>query len=62
LHQAVSRNYDRVVEILLEANADVDKRNATGKTAIQLARDKGYNVVVEILERWMEDNRIHEAS
>jgi len=51
-----------VVEILLEANADVDKRNATGKTAIQLARDKGYNVVVEILERWMEDNRIHEAS
>jgi len=49
LHRAAHGGHDSVVEILLEAHAEVDKQDNDGLTALHLAVDSSRERVVEIL-------------
>ncbi|KAI1174743.1 heterokaryon incompatibility protein-domain-containing protein [Nemania sp. FL0916] len=49
LHHAAQRGYLTIVELLLEAGADVNSRDYQGKTPIALARKNGHVDVVRFL-------------
>ena len=50
LYMAAEKGHDRVVEMLLEAKADVDlKEDGRGETALHMAASKGHDRVVGIL-------------
>lgn len=49
LHLAAERGRSEVVELLLAAGADVDRRDAAGKTAFELAVAGGFLDVVDTL-------------
>ena len=49
MHQASINGALEVVRLLLEHGADVKARKKKGKTALQVADEKGHNYVVELL-------------
>ncbi|KAL9701296.1 hypothetical protein quinque_004737 [Culex quinquefasciatus] len=51
LHYAVEQNQLRIVEILLSAKADKSLRNLAGRRPIDIARDRLFFNVVNVLER-----------
>lgn len=51
LHYAVEQNQLRIVEVLLSAKADKSLRNLAGQRPIEIARDRLYFNVVNVLER-----------
>ena len=50
LHLAADGGHDRVVEMLLKAEADVDKQDRGGRTALHLAAKRGHDRVVAVLK------------
>lgn len=48
LHEAARRGDERLVRLLLGANADVNARSSDGKTAADLARAAGYHAVASL--------------
>jgi ankyrin repeat protein len=52
LHLAVQSGSPETVEALLGAGFNVQRRNATGASAIGLAAQKGMLEIVEVLLRW----------
>ena len=49
LHQAVFRNDERLVDILLSAGAEIDGRKKGDWTALMIAASKGYFQITKIL-------------
>ena len=49
LHRAVTRRSAPVVRLLLEHDVDVDAVDNTGRTALQYARESGYDEIVTLL-------------
>lgn len=47
---AVYSDNINVVRLLLEKGADVNEENGDGKTALDIAREKGYDEIVRLLE------------
>lgn len=52
LMAAAGADKEQTVKFLLDNNADVNITNNKGKTALDIARDKGYNNIVEILNNY----------
>jgi ankyrin repeat protein len=50
LMTAVSHNKIEAVKLLLKNGADVNLRNKDGKTAIDIAREKGFNEILQVLK------------
>jgi ankyrin repeat protein len=50
LHRAAAKNHLAIAKWLLRAGADPKARDAAGKTAIELAREKEHEKVVEAIE------------
>mmetsp|Transcript_16280 Transcript_16280/g.24630 ORF Transcript_16280/g.24630 Transcript_16280/m.24630 type:complete len:210 (+) Transcript_16280:1071-1700(+) len=51
LHKAVSHNYEGVTKLLLEYGADVEATNYEGLTAIDIAKDNGYENLLPLLRK-----------
>jgi hypothetical protein len=51
LHEAVEKNSPQIVEALLEAGADFKRTDHEGKTALDIAREKGFSEIAKILEK-----------
>ncbi len=49
LHQAAAGNHLKLVDLLLEAGADPSCENDTGKTPLDLARERGHDAIIERL-------------
>ncbi|MCJ1384551.1 hypothetical protein MMC17_007668 [Xylographa soralifera] len=49
LHIASHRGHDKIVRILLEREVNMDERDSSGRTALQLAAIHGHTTVVELL-------------
>ena len=47
LHQAAASGHLELLELLLEAGADPEGENDTGKTALDLARERGHDPIVQ---------------
>ena len=46
---AAQKGHEKVVEMLLQQGADVDKQKSSGETALIQAAQNGHETVVEIL-------------
>jgi ankyrin repeat protein len=51
LHEAVEVNSPQIVMALLEAGADFKRTDHEGKTPLDIAREKGFTEIIEILEK-----------
>jgi ankyrin repeat protein len=40
------------VEVLLRAGADVEAKTGGGQTAVDVARERGHQGVVQVIEQW----------
>ena len=49
LHEAVGKNHADVVQVLIDAGADIEKKNSFGRTPLLLACFKGYLDAVKVL-------------
>ena len=49
LHFASELCLISIVQLLIEAEASIEAQNADGKTPLDLARERGYSCVVELL-------------
>ena len=49
IHAAMVNSPDAVL-MLIEAGADIYARNRSGKTAMDIAREKNHNEIIEIFE------------
>ena len=49
LHEAIFRKKPNVVKLLLENNADMNIKNGKNKSAIELAKEKGFEQILEVL-------------
>ncbi|KAJ1286041.1 hypothetical protein BS78_03G323600 [Paspalum vaginatum] len=52
LHAAAAAGEAEAVAVLVDMGADTSAADARGRTPLDVARDKGYQEVVEVLERW----------
>lgn len=52
LHAAAAAGEAEAVAVLVDMGADTSAADARGRTPMDVARDKGYQEVVEVLERW----------
>lgn len=50
LHLAIERNHCNIVEMLINANADQDIPNASGKTPIMMANESGRQQILMLIE------------
>lgn len=50
LMRAADRGYENIVRLLVGAGADLAAENADGRTALDMARDRGHAAVVDYLE------------
>jgi ankyrin repeat protein len=48
----VDRGKAAAVRVLLEHGADISARHPDGRSLVQLAGDKGYQEIVELLKGW----------
>jgi ankyrin repeat protein len=51
LHWSVRMGNQKLIELVLAAGADVNLKGSDGKTALQLAREKGQTEIVELLRK-----------
>ncbi|KAK3724867.1 hypothetical protein LTR37_000915 [Vermiconidia calcicola] len=61
LHLAALGDLPGVAKVLVKFGAKVGKRNEEGRTAVQVAREKGYGEVVGVLEEAEEESRTRRA-
>lgn len=57
LIEAIEKNDVAAVKILLERNADVSLKTKDGQTAIDIAKENGYNSIIGLLDHCQE-NRV----
>jgi ankyrin repeat protein len=58
LHIAARQGNHVIVELLVNANANIYARNGTGLTALDIARDRRHSEVVEYLEKRMANHEM----
>ena len=61
LHFASEKNHFRVIQILLANGAKVDVKNEEGKTALQVAKQRGYKKTVSKLESFQAKASMNKA-
>lgn len=55
LHMVAAQGDIKIVQLLLKANADVEARDKFGKTPLDVAREQGYEEIVQLLETYVPD-------
>jgi ankyrin repeat protein len=52
LHEAASLGYSDIAEILIEAKADINKRDINSITPLGYAMRSGYQEIIDLLENY----------
>jgi len=50
LHKAVDKKLDNIVKLLIVKGADLDTKNRSDQTPLELAQNKGYSEIIRMLE------------
>ena len=62
LHEAVGGNHADVVQVLIDAGADIEKKDSEGRTPLLLACEEGYLDTVKVLVRAGADLRVTDSN